>query len=151
MTRDEKFDLRYKTLTRMAKDGLTAMEMTKALGLTYKTVRAFLKKYNIKYRKYCRTGEHKSKYDTAEFYKFCETHHMDEIVEKYGNGAENYIYMHAVDYIRHNHNDKMYGIMKELKKNELSQTAIGKMYGVSRQYVFQVKMRMEAMERKNGR
>jgi DNA-directed RNA polymerase sigma subunit (sigma70/sigma32) len=86
-----------------------------------------------------------SKYNTEEFINFVKNHTMDEIITVYGKSGKSAVLYRGYTYKRKAyrngvHNDKYYNILEDLKNKKESQSFIAKKYGVSRQWVQQIKV-----------
>ena len=70
---------------------------------------------------------------------------IKKLAKKYGFRVENVyrcLRQNGINVKEHQDKTKQYDIIKDLEVGELSQSDIAKKYGVSRQYVFQVKRKM---------
>lgn len=115
--------------------GLTPKETAEVCHSTISNVYVFAKNYNIKFAK----KEH-HKPAEPEFVQFCENHNMKEIIEKYGLKGKGKVYRHNLKFkkIVHEQSEIKQNIIKEIKKGT-KQAEIARMFGVSRQYINQIK------------
>lgn len=117
-------------------EGYTVTEISEKTNVSKSYIYYIVKKNNLPKQK-----RFKTKLDIQKLEEYCATHNLEEIREKWGCNGVRVMYKLRLthQYKEVSFNERTIQIYQEILENKKSLSEIARLYGISRQRVWQIK------------